>query len=129
MAAIEFDIKIEKRATFRLEIDGAELDDVPLDLSSWAFSGQLRRPWNNAVVAAEFSFDTDRAASGVVTAILTKEVTAGIPVDEPDPADDPTCQRALTDYIYDIYGTDGDGVATRLLEGCARVSPSVTRGA
>lgn len=82
---------------------------VPIDLSGYAFSGQMRGSQNELI--GTFVFDTSALALGYVTVLIDKLASAGISVGV---------------YRYDIFATAPDGTVTVIAKGNAEVMARVT---
>lgn len=129
MAASKIDIMIEQGSTFQMRFRIKDAAGSGIDLSDSVFTGQVRKNIGASEVLAEMSFIVDdqsaSATRGWVTAMLTDEQTRDIPVDVSEAED---CDRPDADYIYDIEREYGpSGFVERVLEGCAIISPEVTR--
>lgn len=129
MAAGNIDIMIEQGATFQMRFRLKDAAGSGIDLSDSVFTGQVRKSIKDSDTVAEFSFVKDdqsaSATRGWVTALLTDEQTRDIPVDVSEAEN---CDRPDADYIYDIEREYGpSGFVERVLEGCAMISPEVTR--
>ena len=86
-------------------------DGSALNLTGATFVGQVRKTHSSSTVAGTFATSHD-ATGGNLTLSLTDTITAGI-----------TAGR----YVYDVLMTDSGGDKTRVLEGQAIVTPSVSR--
>lgn len=82
---------------------------VPIDLTGYAFSGQMRGALNE--LQGTFGFDTSTLAQGYVTVLIDKLASADIPVGV---------------YRYDIFTTAPDGTATVIVKGNSEVMARVT---
>lgn len=82
-----------------------------LNLTGYSATGQVRKTFSSSTVAATFTTAL-AAGTGQVTLTLTDVATAAM-----------TSGR----YVYDILLTDSSGDKTRILEGHATVTPSVSR--
>ena len=82
-----------------------------LSLTGYTALGQIRKTYGSSTIAATFGTSLT-AATGQITLTLADTVTAGI-----------TSGR----YVYDIIITDSSGDKTRILEGQATITPSVSR--
>ena len=82
-----------------------------LNLTGYTAIGQVRKTFGSSTTAATFTLALV-AATGQVTVTLTDVQTAAL-----------TYGR----YVYDILLTDSSGDKTRILEGHATVTPSVSR--
>ena len=82
-----------------------------LNLTGYTGLGQMRKTYGSSTIAATFTLALT-AATGQVTVTLTDVQTAAL---------------GSGRYVYDILLTDSSGDKTRILEGHATVTPSVSR--
>jgi hypothetical protein len=108
------DFEIGQGETFKIMIQLQNRSDsnVPLDISDYSFSGQVRENYTTDEIAATFTFEKiNPPTSGSLFVQLTASETSVL------------TQRR---YVYDIQFTDGAAVR-RILEGGFTVRPAVTR--
>ena len=110
MAAVS-NLFIDQGADFSTTISLTDSNGDVLTLSGYSAVGQIRKTFGSSSIAATFGTALS-AASGQITLTLTDTVTAGM-----------TSGR----YVYDILITDSSGDKTRILEGHATITPSVSR--
>jgi hypothetical protein len=115
MAALRYDIALSADRTFVLRVACKEQDADTLeleirDLTGWSGAMQIRDTPGGTVLA-EADVEVD-AATGTVTATVAAADTA-----------DATWRSGVFDLIID----DGAGYIDPLVEGVARLRPSVTR--
>lgn len=109
--------EIGQGETFKIHVQlkNQNQNNAPVDITSYAFAGQIRENYTTDEVAASFSF--------------TKNLpyTSGSIFAELSPSD--TRQLTQRNYVYDIYLTSGSiaPVTRRILEGSIVVRPAVTR--
>jgi hypothetical protein len=111
MPAAYQDLYIEQGTTYSTSIT---LDDVYndiFDLSGFTARAQMRASYFSANVTATFS-TTINSGSGTITLELDAPITSNI---------------APGRYVFDTIIIDPSQNVTRILEGIAQVSPSVTR--
>lgn len=85
---------------------------MPLDITDYTFTGQIRENYTTDEISAEFSFEKIQPySSGSLFITLPANVSAGL------------YQRS---YVYDVRFTSGS-VSRRILEGGITVRPAVTR--
>ena len=103
------DIYIDQGAVYTAEVT-VKKDNVDFDLSTYTFSGQIRKTVGNSTVAATFDINTDSQLSNVLEISLTSALTS-------------------SRYVYDIEATadDSQGTTYRIVQGNVVVSPNVTR--
>lgn len=101
-------LKFVQGETLLLRISFAT-GSVPIDLSGYTFSGQVRGVLNE--LQSTFSFDISTLAQGYVTVMIDKLASASIPVGV---------------YRYDIFATAPDGTATVIVKGNAEAMARVT---
>ena len=110
MAAVS-NLYIDQGADFSTTISLTDSNGDILSLTGYSALGQIRKTYGSSSVAA--TFETALAgATGQITLTLTDIVTGGM-----------TSGR----YVYDIIITDSSGDKTRILEGQATITPSVSR--
>lgn len=107
------DIYIDQGAVYTAEVT-VKKDNVDFDLSTYTFSGQIRKTVGNSTVAATFDINTDSQLSNVLEISLTDTQTSAL---------------TSTRYVYDIEATadDSQGTTYRIVQGNVVVSPNVTR--
>ena len=110
MAAVS-NLFIDKDADFSTTISLTDSNGNVLSLSGYSALDQIRKTYYSSTVAATFSVAIT-AATGQITLTLTDTVTAAMDSGR---------------YVYDIIITDSSGDKTRILEGHATVTPSVSR--
>ena len=110
MAAGLLNILLEEGSTFTriITIEGAP--GVPVDITGYTFAARMKRNLADAVPALTFSIGVSNAAAGQVLWTATAAQTAAL---------------APQVHFYDVDMTHA-GTTTRILEGQAWVSPSVT---
>ena len=92
-----------------LYVDDAQGDAV--NLSGYSADAQLRKSYYSTT-ANNFTVTITNEASGEITMSMPAANTANL---------------SPSRYYYDLLITAGDGTKTRVIEGIATVSPSVTR--
>ena len=110
MAAVS-NFYIDQGADFSTTISLTDSNGDVLSLTGYTAAGQLRKTFGSSTVAATFTTALS-AASGQVTLTLSDVTTASMEAGR---------------YVYDVLITDGSGTKTRILEGQATLTPSVSR--
>lgn len=110
MAAIS-NLYIDQGSDYQITVSMTGADGTALNLTGASFLAQLRRSHGSSAVSGTFSTSHD-ATGGNLTLSLTDVVTASISEGR---------------YFYDVLMTDNAGSKTRVLEGQATVTPSVSR--
>ena len=110
MAAVS-NLYIDQGADFSTTISLTDSNGDVLSLTGYSALGQIRKTYGSSSVAATF-VTTLAGATGQITLTLTDVVTGG---------------RTSGRYVYDIIITDSSGDKTRILEGQATITPSVSR--
>ncbi len=110
MAAVS-NLYIDQGADFSTTLSLTDSNGDVLNLTGYSAVGQMRKTYGSSTVAATFTIALV-AGTGQVTLTLTDTVTAAL-----------TSGR----YVYDVLITDSSGDKTRILEGHATVTPSVSR--
>ena len=109
--------EIGQGETFKIHVQlkNQNQNNTPVDITTYAFIGQVRENYTTDEIAAAFTFTKNLPySSGSIFVELT-------------PAD--TLQLTQRNYVYDIYITSGSVVpiTRRILEGSIVVRPAVTR--
>lgn len=117
MAAAKYNITVEQGSHFNLVLTIKDPTPTPIDISTWTFSGQIRKSPSDATALADFTFTIQNQITntGEVWVSLTDVETSAIPAECPS-----------TNLVYDIEATVS-GVVTRLIMGAAVLSAEVTR--
>ena len=110
MAAVS-NLYIDQGADFSTTLSLTDSNGDILNLTGYSAIGQLRKTFGSSSIAATFTVALT-AATGQVTMTLADTVTTAL-----------TSGR----YVYDVLLTDSSGDKTRILEGHATVTPSVSR--
>ena len=108
--AIIANIFIDQGADFSVTVNVADVDGTTLDLAGYTAAAQMRKTYTSTNASATFGTVVS-ASDGKVTLSLTDTVTGAL---EPGR------------YVYDMTVTSGS-TTTRVIEGQAIVTPSVTR--
>lgn len=111
MSALDFDLRIEQGARYRLVVPVLDADGQPLDVSTWTVRGQVRPDQGSPEVV----YDLTPALSVSGSTVL---------LDIPGAA---SSLWAWTEGVYDVELVDPDSHVTRLLQGRVVVSPETTR--
>lgn len=111
------DFQVGQGETFKLliQLKNRSNNDIPLNITDYTFSGQVRENYTTEEVSATFSFEKiSPYSSGSVYIKLTP---------------DQTLQLTQRRYVYDINIVSGsiDTTVRRILEGGLAVRPTVTR--
>jgi hypothetical protein len=117
MAAAKLNLYIEQGATFSKTLTFKDGAGVPIDITGWVFSGQVRRAYSSSDILETFTFVTSNQITntGEVVVSLTSAETMAIPAD-----------YKVSTYAYDIETTVGATV-TRVVEGSVSFSAEVTK--
>lgn len=114
---VNFDITIEQGATFRWPIEYQEEDGSVIDITDYDVLFQVRATPTDEDVVLEASVDDGRVVvtgdEGLIVITVPKEVTAAL--------------EAGFRGSYNVLITSPSGVADRILQGGAYVSPSTAR--
>ena len=110
MAAVS-NLYIDQGADYSTTISLTDSNGDSLSLTGYTAVGQVRKTFGSSTVAATFT-TTLSASSGQVTLTLSDTTTAAMEAGR---------------YVYDVLITDGSGTKTRILEGQATLTPSVSR--
>lgn len=106
------DLTIDKGSSFRATVTVFDLQNQPIDLSSYDINGQIRKNYVSDEILLSFQTfkDTD-AVDGVFEISLSASATASV---------------NSGSYVYDIQIQDNLNVF-RVLEGSVKITPRVTR--
>ena len=110
MAAVS-NLYIDQGADFSTTISLTDSNGEILSLTGYSAIGQIRKTFGSSSIAATFSTSLV-AATGQITLTLTDTITEAMDSGR---------------YVYDVLITDSSGDKTRILEGQATVTPSVSR--
>jgi hypothetical protein len=110
MAAVS-NFYIDQGADFSTTISLTDSNGEILSLTGYSAVGQIRKTYGSSTVQATFT-TVLAPDTGQITLSLTDSVTAAMDSGR---------------YVYDILITDSSGDKTRILEGQATVTPSVSR--
>jgi|TARA_B100000927_G_scaffold288949_1_gene284543 hypothetical protein len=110
MAAVS-NLFIDQGADFSTTISLTDSNGEILSLTGYTAIGQIRKTHGSSSIAATFGTSLV-AATGQITLTLTDTVTAAMDSGR---------------YVYDVLITDSSGDKTRILEGHATITPSVSR--
>lgn len=108
--AIKANLIIDQGTTYSTSIDIADDNDMPIDLTGYTGSAQIRKHYSSSN-STPFSVSID-SADGVVTLSLTSTQTRSL-----------TAGR----YVYDVELTNTSNVVSRIVEGIVTITPQVTR--
>ena len=110
MAAVS-NLYIDQGADFSTTLSLTDSNGDVLNLTGYSALGQMRKTFGSSTISATLGVWVT-AATGQVTLTLTDVITAGL---------------SSGRYVYHILLTDSSGDKTRILEGHATVTPSVSR--
>jgi hypothetical protein len=110
MAALS-NIYIDQGSDFSTVISLTDSNGDILDLTGYTALAQIRKSYGSTTISATFGA-TLVADSGQLTLTLADTVTASVDSGR---------------YVYDVLLTDASGDKTRVLEGQAVLTPSVSR--
>lgn len=116
-----WDICIDQGATWSRELTFFDSAGAPVDVSTWAFTGQIRAYYDSPVVLATFAFAPGLTTNAVLIS-LTAVQTAALPV--PPSQKSPVRKKAV--YIYDVLADTGTEI-DRVFQGSATISAEVTK--
>lgn len=108
--AAKVNLVVDQGADFLIALDVTDLNDIPVELSSFTASAQMRKTYTSATYTAfEASINT---TSESIILELSSAQTANL-----------TSGR----YVYDVVLTSSNNVVSRIVEGIVTVTPRVTR--
>lgn len=110
--AAKANIVIDQGADFSTTITVTDDAEVPVDLTGYTGSGQIRKHYtSNTATDITVNFDSPRS-SGKVTLSLGRATTSAMEAGR---------------YVYDVEITSPSDIRSRLVEGIATITPEVTR--
>lgn len=110
MAAIEYNILIEKGACFELPLTLTDSNDQPYNLSGALVSGQIRRVFDDQF-QAEFQYEVLDIADASINLTLSREQTLSIDV---------------AASVFDIFLIPATGCYDKLIYGQAEIKANVS---
>lgn len=108
--AIKANLVVDQGSTFVTTLNLTDADDIPLDLTSYTGSSQLRKHYTSSN-STSFTVATG-GNTGVITLSLSANTTANL---------------AAGRYMYDVEIADSSNNITRVVEGIVTVTPNITR--
>ena len=108
--AIKANLFVDQGATFATKLVLNDADGVPVDLTGYTASGQIRKHYTSSN-ATNFTVSLT-ASTGSVVLSLSANATANL---------------ISGRYVYDVEMVDTSGNISRIIEGIVTVSPNVTR--
>ena len=108
--AIKANLFVDQGATFATKLVLNDADGVPVDLTGYTASGQIRKHYTSSN-ATNFTVSLT-ASTGSVVLSLSANATANL---------------ISGRYVYDVEMVDTSGNVSRIIEGIVTVSPNVTR--
>jgi len=128
MPAAHYDITIEQGATFELplvlQVESSSVNPtlINMDLTGYTARSQIRDHYNHPDVLAEMTIDFGSGGSGITTGSVASSgsIVLSLTASQTDAL--PSCVHS----VWDLKLYIGD-VELRVLEGEARIHPSVTR--
>jgi hypothetical protein len=108
--AIKANLIIDQGSTYSTVIDVTDDNDVPIDLTGYSGSAQIRKHYSSSN-SVHFSVGIIPTDGGVVLSLSSTQTSA---------------LRAGR-YVYDVELTNSSNVVSRIVEGIVTVTPQVTR--
>ena len=109
-----YDIQIDAGATFRLQVQHLDDDDVAVNLTGYSARMHVREDVTSDDTVIELTSSsgiTITAETGTLDIVIAASVTKDL----------------VGPYVYDLEIESGAGVVDRLLQGSITISPEVTR--
>ena len=118
--AQKFNITVDQGTTYTMRLEFTDSDDVPIDVSTHTFRGQIRETYDASVILASFIFTN--ISLGVIEANIYPAVTTLLPTV-------PSVDNKRLKYkaTYDIEQEVSPTNITRIVEGDCDISPEATR--
>lgn len=116
------DIEIDQGASFEYVMAFSDEDGNPINISSWTFSGQIKRREDDSDALASFTF-ANHADTNKKYWRLTAAASESL-----GPSIDPSNGAAIkaTRLCYDVFADKGSGQVDKVFYGVAFIYPSVT---
>lgn len=108
--AIKANLVVDQGSTFVTTLNLTDADDIPIDLTNYTASAQLRKHYTSSN-SVSFTVGTG-GNTGVLTLSLNANTTANI---------------SSGRYMYDVEIHDSSNNITRVVEGIVTVTPNITR--
>ena len=102
--------EIQQGSTFLRTMTIVDSDKLPLNLTAYTLTGQLRKNYSSVEFVA-FTIIVSNASSGKIIISLNSTITNTL---------------MFPKYVYDVE-ISGNGNVYRILEGIITISPNVTR--
>ena len=112
--AIAQNIEIDQSSDYLKQFIAKDDTGTVINLTGSTVTSQVRKSYGTSTIAATFTCAVVSATAGTFTLALTDVQTA-----------EGTLERGR--HVYDVIVTDAGGDKTRIQEGIAVISPSVTR--
>jgi len=106
------ELTIDQGTTFESTLDLVADDGNPINLTGYAFSGQIRKSYYSSTPTANFTISVSDLVNGNLVISLDATTTSKIPAGR---------------YLYDVKMTDTANTVTRIVEGIITVTPQVTK--
>ena len=106
------ELTVDQGSTFESTIDLVTDDGAVINVTGYAFTGQIRKSYYSTNPTANLTLSIVDAANGNVKVSISAANTANIKAGR---------------YLYDIKMRDTSNTVTRLVEGVITITPQVTR--
>ena len=106
------DLYVDQGADYFTNMDLTEDDGSPINVTGYAFTGQIRKSYYSTNPTANLVISIVNGANGNININMSSVVTSNI-----------TPGR----YVYDVKMTDTSNVTIRIMEGIVTVTPQVSR--
>ena len=111
---------VKQGSALSIQLTFRDSSDALMNVSTFTFSGQIRRKAKDATVAGSFTFDMTNAATGVVLANLSEATSSAMTSGETKESED-------SQFWYDMRYINGNNESVYFLEGPFILNRSVTR--
>ena len=109
--AIYANLTVDQGSDFDASVDVIDGDGNAVDLSTYTYSGQIRKTYNS-LTAVDFTISVGAEQVYTLNISLTAAQTNAMKAGR---------------YVYDVEVVSPSGVVTRVIEGQVELTPSVTR--
>lgn len=111
---------VKQGSALAIQLTFRDSNNALMDVSTFTFSGQIRKKAKDVATAGSFTFDLTNAATGVVVAELSEATTNAMTSGETKESED-------SQYWYDMRYRNGDNEFVYFLEGPFVLNRNVTR--
>lgn len=108
--ATKVNLVVDQGTDFLIALDVTDLNDIPVSLSGYTASAQLRKTHSSSSYT-EFTASINTTSESIILELSSAQ----------------TANLASGRYVYDVVLTSSGSVVSRIIEGIVTVTPQVTR--